>query len=129
MSRKMKRSKTRKKVERHGLYGTPTYRSWQAMRWRCNNPNSKKYSAYGGAGIKVCRRWEQSFLAFVEDMGLRPSKDHTLDRYPDAKGNYRPGNVRWATKSEQTWSMPQNQKGYRHKRNRRWWPELGEARW
>jgi len=35
------------------------------------------------------------------DMGPRPSKAHSLDRYPDQHGNYEPGNVRWATSKEQ----------------------------
>jgi len=27
--------------------------------------------------------------------------DHTLDRFPNNDGGYEPGNVRWATRSEQ----------------------------
>ena len=34
-------------------------------------------------------------------MGPRPSPDHSLDRYPNKKGNYEPGNCYWATGSEQ----------------------------
>lgn len=75
-----------------------TYVSWRCMRKRCSAPSSKRYA---GAGIRVCERWQQSFWDFVADVGPRPSRGHTLDRYPNNAGNYEPGNVRWATSKEQ----------------------------
>src|SRR5262245_54743030 len=60
--------------------GTPTYKAWQVMRQRCNNPRHDKYHRYGGAGIRVCNRWDRSFSAFLNDMGEKPSRRHTLDR-------------------------------------------------
>jgi len=83
-----------------GLKTTPEYRSWQAMLARCTNPRHEHYPDYGGRGITVCDRWQDSFEAFLEDMGPRPA-GKTLDRYPDKNGNYEPGNCRWATWSEQ----------------------------
>lgn len=79
---------------------TPTQRSWDRMKQRCNDPNRREYPRYGGAGITVCERWNNSFEAFLEDMGERPP-GMTLDRYPDPHGNYEPGNCRWATWPQQ----------------------------
>jgi hypothetical protein len=76
------------------------YRSWQSMKDRCLNPNGSRYSSYGGAGIRVCGRWDNSFLHFLADMGPRPPRT-SLDRFPDPNGNYEPGNCRWATAKEQ----------------------------
>ena len=40
-------------------------------------------------------------MAFLTDVGLRPSPEYSVDRYPNNNGNYEPGNVRWATDLEQ----------------------------
>lgn len=79
---------------------TPEYRAWKAMIERCENPNSKPYPDYGGRGIRVHSTFRTSFLAFLAEIGHRPSKEHSLDRIDNSKG-YEPGNVRWATRREQ----------------------------
>ena len=90
----------------HGISLTPRtahsaeYRIFIAMWHRCTNPRVKQWMDYGGRGITVCTRW-QIFDSFLQDMGPRPSPQHSLDRYPDMNGNYEPGNVRWATPLEQ----------------------------
>lgn len=71
------------------------------MKNRCTNPKCQRYEIYGGRGIKVCDRWTASYEAFLADVGRRPGPEYSLDRYPDRDGNYEPGNVRWATRSEQ----------------------------
>jgi hypothetical protein len=82
---------------KHGRNGTPEHRAWVNMNARCR---SKKNRHYGGRGIEVCARWRDSFDAFYEDVGDRPSSKHSLDRI-DNNGAYEPGNVRWATKAQQ----------------------------
>jgi hypothetical protein len=49
----------------------------------------------------MCKEWRHDFAAFLRDMGERPSKAHSLDRYPNQSGPYAPHNCRWATHREQ----------------------------
>ena len=76
-----------------------TYAAWCSMRDRCNRPNHPGYKNWGGRGIRVCKRWVESFENFLQDMGDAPP-GLTLDR-KDNDGNYEPGNCRWATWRQQ----------------------------
>lgn len=83
------------------------YDAWAHAIRRTSNPNDRQFDRYGGRGIAVCDRWIHGedgisgFECFVVDVGRRPSKGCSLDRYPDNDGDYRPGNVRWATAKQQ----------------------------
>lgn len=91
------------KRRKHGRSGTRLYKVWKGMRERCNNPNNISYKNYGGRGIVVCERWQNSFDNFLEDMGERPAtidSKFTIDRI-DVNGNYEPGNCEWKTYIEQ----------------------------
>lgn len=99
------------KFRTHGFGGTPEYKAWHALVQRCTKIDHPQYPAYGGRGIKVCDRWLRSFEAFLDDVGLRPSRAYSIDRI-DNDGDYEPGNCRWATKSQQR----QNQRQLRRKR-------------
>jgi hypothetical protein len=77
-----------------------THNSWRKLIERCTNKNHNQYKDYGGRGVTVFESWRENFWAFFGDMRTRPNGT-TIDRYPDADGNYEPGNCRWATKKQQ----------------------------
>jgi len=85
----------------HGMTKRPEYLAWMNAKSRCNNPKNKAWSYYGGRGISMCEEWVDDFLSFYEHVGPKPSPEHSLDRI-DNDGNYEPGNLRWATKKEQS---------------------------
>lgn len=88
---------------KHMFYGTPTYKSWAEMKYRCNH-NIKKYK-----NISFCESWN-NFENFYKDMGERP-KNTSLDRI-NPNGNYEPNNCRWATSEQQQNNRTNNNKIY-----------------
>lgn len=74
----------------------PEHRSLAHVKSRCKRP------AYVKAGITVSPLFygEGGPERFIEEIGPKPSLEHTVDRIDGTKG-YVPGNIRWATKKEQ----------------------------
>ena len=93
----------------HGLTRTPEYRTWQAMKQRCNNPASTKYYMYGAKGITVCDAWLDSFQSFLDDMGFKPSPRHSIERL-DGKLGYTKENCIWATPAQQSSNIAHNRR-------------------
>lgn len=79
------------------------YRLWQTIKGKCLRESHADYAYYGGRGVSVHPEWVSDFLAFAayvdEHLGLRP-EGCTLDRI-DNSGDYAPGNLRWASRSQQ----------------------------
>lgn len=86
----------------HGMSTHPLYKVWLGQRNRCRNPNSHKWSAYGGRGIRFAEVWDDFsvWLEYVLALPFYGDPKRSLDRI-DNDGNYEPGNLRWATASEQ----------------------------
>lgn len=90
---------SRVRARKHGMRDSKEYSSWGAMKSRCLDPANKDYPRWGGKGVTICAEWVESFEVFFAHIGPRPPGT-TLDRIDNTK-NYEPGNVRWASSSEQ----------------------------
>ena len=109
---KFKTKEYRKYIRERQNLNKPLYYTWENMKKRCYNKNTKDYSRYGGRGISVCKEWKNDYKQFEVDMGDKPS-GYTLDRI-DNDGNYEKSNCRWATMETQALNrnFVINAKGY-----------------
>jgi len=106
-SAKINSDRMKTQARTHGKTLTSEYYSWMSMKKRCLNSNHKSYKDYGGRGIWICERWENSFENFFEDMGLRPDKNYSLDRINNNLGYFKE-NCKWSTKKEQSRNVRAN---------------------
>ena len=98
------RDKTTERNTKHGhaCRGkvTRAYTCWVSMLQRCFNPNSQSYGNYGGRDDPITVvEYYRDFVNWYADMG-DPPDGLSQDRINN-DGNYEPGNLRWATASEQ----------------------------
>jgi len=86
---------------------------------RCTNPNCAQYNDYGGRGIRFFWDHVSDGAEWVLDnVGPKPSPTHTIDRIDNNKG-YEPGNLRWATRAEQSTNKRQYKRTENGERIRR----------
>jgi hypothetical protein len=100
----------------HRMSGTKVYRTWQSIKTRCYNEAAVTcYRHHGALGVRVCDEWLDDFEAFYTYVGEPPTRYHTLDRI-DPFGHYAPGNVSWATQSEQMYNTRKHINPQRYRR-------------
>jgi hypothetical protein len=89
-------------------HGRPSeYNAYRNAKDRCTRRRNHAWKRYGGRGIKFLFT---SYEHWVSVLGPKPSPSHSVDRFPDNNGNYEPGNVRWATWTEQNRNKSQGLK-------------------
>lgn len=92
---------------KRGMGRRPGYRrdysAYRMMIGRCEDHLNASYRWYGAKGVTVHPTFKgrKGFRKFMEEIGPRPTRLHTIDRKENSKG-YEPGNLRWATKKEQS---------------------------
>ncbi len=91
------------KIAKHGMYSTPTYRSWSKL---LSRTRYKEYEEWHG-DVDVCDRWDPlkggSFENFLEDMGERP-EGASINRINGSK-LYSKETCEWATLSVQSFDQ------------------------
>lgn len=96
----------KERVTTHGSWDNPLFKVWKGMMSRCYNEKDKRYSRYGGRGIKVCKRWH-NMKNFFMDMTDTYAAGLTIDR-EDNDDDYTPDNCRWATRKRQNRNYSRN---------------------
>lgn len=83
--------------------------TWHQWKSRCSCPTHPGYKLYGAKGVRMCDRWLDSFVAFIEDVGPRPAEANILALVPgnDVVG---PGSVLWIDRREHAQMYPTRHK-------------------
>ena len=81
----------------------PLFSRYRLIKYHCEDTNSNRYHLYGGRGIQLKKSWSDDFFKFANwvetNIGLPTSYQDQLERI-DNDGDYKPGNLRWATSKE-----------------------------
>ena len=95
------------RLRTHGLSNTDEYKIYKGIKKRCYNIEAHAYENYGGRGIVMSDEWldiKTGFLTFLEEMGKRPSKKHSVER-KNVNGNYCKENCHWADMQQQAFNQ------------------------
>jgi len=112
------RSPSRKKGRKggrpgHGKRDQRILSTVDAVRKRTLDPNHRDYHRYAGM---IAEAWkgrtgrQKMYEHIAIELGPPPTRNHTLDRI-DPILSYQPGNLRWATKSQQSRNRLQKDRG------------------
>ena len=81
------------KKPRHS-HDCSAYKLWDRLIQKTTNPRHKQYKNFGLRGVKMCKAWRESSIAFMNAIrGLGYVKGTTL-KLIDKNGDITPGNVR-----------------------------------
>lgn len=85
---------------KHGMSNTPLYKSWAAMKRRCDNPDNLHKKYYADKSIKYCDEWKDfvCFSGWAINNGYVDG--YTIERLDNSKGYY-PENCTWIPAKEQ----------------------------
>lgn len=86
------------------------YEIWKTMRARCRYVKHVSYKNYGERGIKVCKEWDESFVAFYQWAIINGYKDDLEIDRKNNDGNYEPENCRWVTSKDNSRNTRRNKK-------------------
>lgn len=86
---------------RHGMSNTKLYKSWAAMKRRCDFPDAIHKKYYADKGITYCAEWKDfcNFMDWAINNGY--VEGYTIERLDNSKG-YCPENCKWIPANEQS---------------------------
>ena len=91
----------------HGMSKTPLYKSWAAMKRRCDFPDEFHKKYYKDKGIKYCDEWKD-FIPFSKwALNNGYVNGYTIERLDNSKGYY-PENCIWIPFREQSKNKTSN---------------------
>lgn len=89
----------------HYKSNTREYNAWSKMKTICYTKTFEGYKNYGGKGIRVCSKWKDDFVKFLEDMGPMPEDMNGIELI-NKNEDFSAYNCRWAKKSRGRKKLP-----------------------